>query len=173
MPQLPPPTPEEIATFKLLFEAHYAEVRNFIYYKCGDIAEAEDMAQEAFAIAWTKRDGLRQNQAKNYLFTIANNLFINVAKHRQVVLRFETETQARPTPYVSDPQFEMEYKAFEAQLFTAIEALPEKQRVVFLMNRIDKRTYQDIADSLSLSVKAVEKRMHQALQALRKISPKI
>jgi RNA polymerase sigma-70 factor (ECF subfamily) len=36
------------------------------------------------------------------------------------------------------------------------------------MNRIDKMTYKEIAESLELSVKAIEKRMHKALATLRK-----
>ncbi|MFQ5448380.1 MAG: sigma factor-like helix-turn-helix DNA-binding protein, partial [Saprospiraceae bacterium] len=44
-----------------------------------------------------------------------------------------------------------------------------KQRVVFLMNRMDKMTYAEIADHLGLSVKAIEKRMHSALVELRQI----
>jgi RNA polymerase sigma-70 factor (ECF subfamily) len=40
---------------------------------------------------------------------------------------------------------------------------------VFLLNRIDKMTYAEIADQLELSVKAVEKRMSQALVEMRKV----
>ena len=36
------------------------------------------------------------------------------------------------------------------------------------MNRIDKLSYKEIAEKLSISVKAVEKRIHNALIALRK-----
>ncbi|MCK5463199.1 MAG: RNA polymerase sigma-70 factor, partial [Bacteroidales bacterium] len=49
----------------------------------------------------------------------------------------------------------------------ALSALTEKNRTVFLMNRIDRMTYQDIANSLEISVKAVEKRMNKALAFLR------
>ena len=45
--------------------------------------------------------------------------------------------------------------------------MPEKQRVVFLMSRIDNLKYAEIADQLGLSVKAVEKRMKKALEFLR------
>jgi RNA polymerase sigma-70 factor (ECF subfamily) len=46
-------------------------------------------------------------------------------------------------------------------------ALPEKQRLVFLLSRIEKMTYKEIAELLDISVKAVEKRMHKALVSLR------
>ena len=45
--------------------------------------------------------------------------------------------------------------------------MPEKQRTVFLMNRIDELKYKEIADQLGLSVKAIEKRMSLALEHLR------
>jgi RNA polymerase sigma-70 factor (ECF subfamily) len=64
-------------------------------------------------------------------------------------------------------------KEFKQMLEEAISNLPEKQRVVFLMSRIDKMTYQEIAKSLEVSQKTIEKRMHGALSALRKLYTKI
>ena len=54
------------------------------------------------------------------------------------------------------------------KLENTISALPEKQREVFLLNRIEKKKYKEIALHLDISVKAVEKRMHQALLVMRK-----
>jgi DNA-directed RNA polymerase specialized sigma24 family protein len=42
--------------------------------------------------------------------------------------------------------------------------MSEAVREVFLLNRIEKMTYAQIADSLGLSVKAIEKRMQKALE---------
>ena len=39
----------------------------------------------------------------------------------------------------------------------------EKQKEVFLLSRIEKMKYREIAEMLGISVKAVEKRMHLAL----------
>jgi len=41
------------------------------------------------------------------------------------------------------------------------------------MNRIDKMKYREIAVALDISIKTVEKKMHLALQALRKIHKKV
>ena len=67
----------------------------------------------------------------------------------------------------------METEEFRQQLMGIIAALPESQRTVFLMSRIDKMTYAQIADTLEISVKAVEKRMHKALKSLKKLVKKI
>ena len=53
------------------------------------------------------------------------------------------------------------------KLQNAISDLKEGQREVFLLSRIDKKTYKEIAEMLSISVKAVEKRMTLALKQLR------
>jgi RNA polymerase sigma-70 factor (ECF subfamily) len=50
----------------------------------------------------------------------------------------------------------------------ALATLPEKQRTVFLLHRMDGLKYHEIASNLGLSVKAVEKRMKFALEYLRK-----
>lgn len=163
--------PPEQEVFQSLFDNYYEAIRNFLYYKSGDIEQAEDLTQEAFLILWKKRESINPEKAKSYLYTIANNLFLNELKHQKVVLRF----QQQPVSNVvfESPQFMMEEEEFKHKLEKAISDLPEKNRSVFLMNRVEKMTYKEIADRLGLSVKAVEKRMHKALMELRKLSEKI
>ncbi|MFK7922930.1 MAG: RNA polymerase sigma factor [Bacteroidia bacterium] len=158
-------------TFKSLYDDYYESVRNYLYYKSGNMPLAEDLTQEAFTILWKKRNSINPEKARSYLYTIANNLFLNEVKHQKVVLRFQQRPQ-RSIAFES-PQFIMEEDEFRQKLENAIAALPEKNRIVFLMNRIEKLTYREIAERLELSVKAVEKRMHKALLELRQISEKI
>jgi len=53
------------------------------------------------------------------------------------------------------------------KLENAISSLPERQREVFLLNRIEKKTYKEIAELSGVSVKAIEKLIHKALLKLR------
>ena len=62
----------------------------------------------------------------------------------------------------------LEEEEFKEKLKTAIEGLTEGERVVFLMHRIDGKKYREIASSLEISQKAVEKRMSAALKKLRR-----
>jgi RNA polymerase sigma-70 factor (ECF subfamily) len=61
----------------------------------------------------------------------------------------------------------MEQKQFQEKLEGALDSLPENQRTVFLLNRIDGKKYAEIAEMEGVSVKAIEKRMHLALKTLR------
>lgn len=155
----------ELAAFKSLFDLYYHPIKNFLYYKLGDVDLAEDLTQEVFTKAWQKKDELISDTAKSYLYTIANNLAINHFKSARHRYEFELKDQSKGTS--ESPEYVMEEDEFARHLEASIAALPEHQRVVFLMNRIDDLTYKEIAERLEISVKAVEKRMHGALEALR------
>ena len=157
--------------FQKIYIDQAQALRNFLYYKTGNLQQAEDLMQDAFGKLWENCAKVVLDKAKSYVFTIARNLFLNQVEHQKVVLKFEKKT----APQQSDitPQYLLEEKEFQERLEAAISALPEGQRLVFLMNRIDKKKYREISEELEISVKAVEKRMHQALLHLRKIHKKV
>jgi RNA polymerase sigma factor (sigma-70 family) len=99
------------------------------------------------------------------LYKIANNLFLNRQEHLKVQFRFISDYDS--VEFSDAPDFEMEMKEFDNRLQLTLADLDEKNRVVFLMNRIDNLTYNQIAENLGLSVKAVEKRMGKALSFLK------
>ena len=158
-------------TYKALFYKHAEEIRNFLYYKSGNLAQAEDLVQEAFIKLWEHCAKVTIQKAKSFLYTVARNTLLNNIAHQKVVLKFENQSQ--PEQDHESPQYIMEEKEFRERLERAIAQLPESQRIVFLMNRIDKKKYKEIAEILEISVKAVEKRMHKALVALRKVHHKV
>lgn len=155
--------------FRSVFDTNFKVLRNFLVYQFrGDIESAEDIAQNAFVKLWENCGILKPEQAKSFLYTTAIRLSLNKIKHKQVVNHFELQFQTKSS-HKESPEFLMEVTELKTQLEKAINNLPEKQRTVFLMNRFDNQSYTEIAASLDLSVKAVEKRMHQALLSLRKV----
>lgn len=154
--------------FKAIFDEYYHPLKNFLYYKLGDIDLAEDTTQEVFVRAWDKRDTIDMETVKSYLYKIANNLAINHFTSGKT--RFEMKLKDHDRKISESPQEIMEHDEFAEKLNRTMEKLPEAQRIVFLMNRIDDLTYREIAERLEISVKAVEKRMQGALESLRSIT---
>lgn len=154
--------------FEVVFDEYYRPLKNFLYYKLADIDLAEDITQEVFIKTWDKRDTIIMETVKSYLYKIANNLAVNHFNSGKK--RFELKLQDHDRPVSESPQYMMEKDEFADKLNRALENLSESQRVVFMMNRIDDLTYKEIADRLEISVKAVEKRMHGALESLRSVT---
>lgn len=152
--------------FNDFFLNHSKLLHNFIYYKCGNFDMAEDLVQDAFLKFWNNCEKAISGKAKSFLYTIANNLFLNEYSKNKVVLNFK---KTLPKDYTHEsPEFLLQEKEFGDQLKKAISNLSEAQRTAFLMNRIDGKKYKEIAEILDISVKAVEKRIHNALVSLRK-----
>ena len=151
--------------FERIFVDWYSQLRNYVYYKSGDMQVAEDIVQDTFLRIWERKESIRIDTAKSLLYKIANNLFINRLDHNKVQLKFTEEYSINEYSLPTD--FEMEMKEFDERLKRSLSELDEKNRVVFLMNRIDDLTYKEIAENLGLSQKAVEKRMGKALSFLK------
>ena len=157
----------EESTFTAIFKEYAKSLHNYLFYKTGTHALAKDLTQEAFAKLWQNCKSVIPQNAKGYVFKTANNLLINEYKHQKVVLEYHRIPQSDRSN--ESPEFLLEEKELKERLETAIAALPEKQRIVFLMSRIDKKTYKEIANLLDISKQAVEKRMYNALDSLRKV----
>ena len=152
--------------FNSLFDLNAEPLRNYLYYQCGNMQQAEDLVQDAFLKLWNNCKKVMFEKARGFLFAVSKNAFYNQVAHQKVVLKYGQ--QSRPVSDKETPEFKLEEKEFLEQLQKAIGALPEGQREVFLMNRMDKMTYKEIAEFLGVSQNAVEKRMHKALVKLRK-----
>ena len=58
-------------TFEQLYNTYFPDVYRFAVWLTHDPTEAEDVASETFVRAWAKRDRLRTETLKGYLFAIA------------------------------------------------------------------------------------------------------
>ena len=161
----------EESIFTKIFKEYAKSLHNYLFYKTGNHDLSEDLTQEAFTKLWKNCASVISTSAKGYVFKTANNLLINNYNHQKVVLKFENLPHTDRSN--ESPEYLLEEKEFKAKLESAIATLPEKQRVVFLMSRIDKKTYKEIGDTIGISKKAVEKRMYKALNTLRQISKNI
>ena len=152
--------------FSSFFRKQFKSLSNFLYYKCGNEDLANDLAQDAFIKFWKNCFKVILGKESSYLYTIANNLFLNSYSKSKIELKFKSEPQKNSTNV--SPEFLLEEKEFNYKLQKAISNLSEAQRTAFLMNRIDGKKYREIAEILGISVKAVEKRIHNSLINLRK-----
>lgn len=154
--------------FDHFFKGQAKLLRNYIYYKFGDLDQAEDIVQDAFIKLWNNCSKVSLEKAKSYLYTVATNMGISGARHKQVKFKYQNFVLDRNLDRTDEsPEFVMLEKEYMEKLQSAISDLSDRQREVFLLSRIDKKTYKEIAGMSNVSVKAIEKLMHKALIALK------
>lgn len=152
-------------TFEHIYNTYVKDIRRFLFFKTQDVDIAEDLLQDTFVKLWDNCSRVNYDTVKSYIYKIANNSFLNLKKHEKVVDKYQKDY--KPVNSNESPEFIMLEKEFLEKLEATIESLPDRQREVFIMSRIEKKKYKEIAEELRISVKAVEKRMHQALLTMR------
>lgn len=155
----------EEETYNNIYRNEAEKLRNHLYYKCGDFAVAEDFVQEVFLKLWNKCKDVVLETVVGFLYTASNRMFIDKIRSEKVSLKFEKKQL--PQINSEDPYFQLRTEEFREKIETAISNLPDGQREAFLLNRIDKLTYKEIAVKLEISTTAVENRMSKALVRLK------
>jgi RNA polymerase sigma factor (sigma-70 family) len=150
--------------FKKLFQAHSKDLYRFLYHKYGSGNNPQDLVQEAFIKLWDNCGKVAPDKARGFLFTVANNQMLNELAKQKTVVRHQQE--APQLQNNESPEYIQEEKEYKAVLEQAIAGLTEEQRTTFLLNRMEGKTHQEIADMLGISRKGVEKRIYTALAIL-------
>ncbi len=153
--------------FETLFKTYFEDVRRYIFYRSGDGDTATDIAQDTFMKIWEKQMDIDPKTVKGLLFKIAGDLFNTRYKREKLAFNFFSIYE--PDMKSLSPEEELNFKELKNAYELALKAMPEKQRVVFLMSRVDGLKYKEIAAQLGLTVKAIEKRMKLALQHIKEM----
>lgn len=152
--------------FEKVYTENQQRMVHYLYYSFGDLEKAKNFTQDAFIRLWNNCKEIAIDKARAFLYTTAKRLFLDDIDHQKVQLKFQERAKAKDDrPEGTDDLIRTE--EFKAALEKAISDLPEKQRTVFLMNRIDKMKYAEIAEALDISIKTVEKHVSQSLIRVR------
>ena len=152
--------------FKIVYDLYFDNIRRYIYYRCGNEDIATDIAQEVFVTVWEKQFDFHPNKTKSLLYKISLDKYITHYRKVKVETKYLNEVKFNFTEGVSNNP--LEYQELKTLYENTLAKLPEKQREVFLMSRLEELTYKEIAERLEIGVKAVEKRMSLALGVLKK-----
>jgi len=153
--------------FNKVFKEHSKTLFNFLVFRYGNKQIAEDVVQEAYITLWKNCSKVTIEKAKSYLYTISKNKFIDALRSKNTVKK-HIDNQIEDSIEKQTPIFLLEEKEFHKELNQALAKMPEKYRVPFLLNRIEKKKYKEIAEMLDTTVKGIEKRIYNALEFLQK-----
>lgn len=155
------------STFKIVFDTWFDAIRTYLLYRCGDEELATDIAQEAFIRIWEKRLYLEAESIPSILYKIAGDMLVSNFRKQNTEKKYRLSLE--PPETTLTPEEQITFYELNAKYELVLSQLPESQRIVFLMSRMESLKYKEIAERLEISVKAVEKRMSGALSTLRKV----
>jgi RNA polymerase sigma-70 factor (ECF subfamily) len=153
---------------KILYEKEYVKVTHTIFRLANDLPLAQDLAQDVFIQFWNKKVNLKiKTTLSGYLHQMAINLalehFRKEKRRRNLLVENfvpDHQDQTSDDPYSGKEMHEI--------IIAEIQKLPSKSGEVFMLSRFEGMTYQEIANSLGISIKTVENQMGKALKVLRK-----
>lgn len=136
----------------------------------GDPAEAEDVSQTVFLRAFQRFDAIGSSPAAaGWLKTVTRNACLNHLSRYRARWRFFSELE-RPDGEDFEPAVEQTAEADDVvQLEEALRRLPDHQRVPLVLFHFEDASYQEIAETLGVSVGKVKTDIHRGREALRKL----
>ncbi|NJK87131.1 MAG: RNA polymerase sigma-70 factor [Bacteroidales bacterium] len=159
----------DIKSFESIFKKYYQMLCGFSCKYIHDMDKAEEIVQDLFYNLWDKRNDLViHSSVKSYLFRSAYNNSINYLKHKAIENRYEKNIKESIPQMSSDASEELRIAEMNHIIEETLNALPERIKLVFQLNRFEGLKYHEIAERLSLSVKTIEANMTRALKLLRK-----
>jgi len=150
--------------FAALVGRYQQMIHALTYRMCGSEADAADLAQDAFVLAWQRLDSFRgEARFSSWLYRIAMNLCLNwkVRLAREARLRAEWSDNeiAADTSEASDPRTPV--------VREALLALPAKQRAAIVMTIFDGMSHGQAARVLGCSETTISWRVFSAKRKLK------
>ena len=156
----------DVDAFCALYTAYQQKLFHYAYYKLGNVQDAEDVVQDCFVNVWENRhfeklaDGLDR-----YMFHLVKNAALNdlrgtqrrELRHEKVMAEMASENENRGEGELHEMEI----------LYAAINQLPLERRRVFMMICAEGMKYQDVADSLGVSINTVRTQMGRSMKFLR------
>lgn len=172
----------DMSALSRLVSRYQDRIVNTCWRLCGNLDDAQELAQEAFLQA-TRHIGKFQQRSGFYtwLFRIAVNLSISHRRRqsrspRLSLYRADGEDMAlaaqdgwptRRSEQELDPAARLSAREVQDRVLAELERLDDDHRSVLVLRDIEGLDYQQIAEVLEVAVGTVKSRIHRARMEMR------
>jgi RNA polymerase sigma-70 factor (ECF subfamily) len=157
------------AAFGILYERHLRKVYNYVYYRTGSVADAEDLTARTF---YQALNNLHRYQVQGvpfsaWLYRIAHNLIANwhrdTGRHRAQSLDGLLEL---PNPH-DDPTQTVEGSEERRELRSVIRTLPADRQQLLILKFVEQMPNAEIAAAMGRSEGAIKALLHRTVVGLK------
>jgi len=157
------------SAFEELYERHQRRVYSLCLRMTGNVAEAEDLAQEAFIQLYRKIGSFRGESAfTTWLHRLTVNQVLMHFRKKGVRMEQTTDDGDVPVQVVQGTENPASMPVVDRiALDRAISQLPPGYRTVFILHDIEGHEHEEIARLLGCSVGTSKSQLHKARMKLR------
>ena len=164
--------------FEVLVGRYQDKLVNYINTLIHDYDLSVDLAQEAFIRVYKNADRYEgKYQFSTWIYRIATNLAIDEIRRRErkgrfflynVMAIFQKDDKVFPLPDTRQcPERSLGRLEQLEKLRCAIDSLPEKYRLPFILKEVQELSYEETSKVLKISLGTVKSRIHRAKMLLR------
>lgn len=166
---------DDAEAYQALLVLYQPRLQRVLQCSIGSVSLAEDLVQDVFLRVWRARKSYQPTaKFSTWIFHIASNVANNAVRDRSRKREVQVGNDANNSSgAIQLDQMAMAStgmlpvrkldKAERAEMVqAAVEALSERQRTALLLNRFENLSYQEIADTMGLTVQAVKSLLSRA-----------
>ncbi|HLV00645.1 MAG TPA: sigma-70 family RNA polymerase sigma factor [Acidobacteriota bacterium] len=164
--------------FEVLMTRYQGRLANYINGILHDYDRSVELCQETFIRVFRNAHRYQgKYQFSTWLYRIATNLAIDELRRRQrkgrfflynIMELFSRDERPMPLPdRRQSPDLTYDAKQQRLKLKTAIDSLPEKYRLAFILKEVQDLSYEETAQVLNISLGTAKSRIHRAKLLLR------
>ncbi len=154
--------------FDALYKKYSARIYKFAFSILKLPEEAENIVQDVFLSLWINREKVDEvSSVRYYVFSIAYHSSISVIRKRLKESQFLDKLMRQQDLTQESAALQAEYQELEEKLNEVVNALPARQKEVYLLHRVEGLKYAEIAERLGISVNTIENHISRALRTIR------
>lgn len=155
------------AGLEALFRAYHAPLCLAALRIVKEESSAEDIVQDFFLYLWQQREQLAEAEnISAYFHRSIRNRCLNFLRDQKRIPKGEGELPEMPL-LDNSALADLELSELQARVNLAIDSLPERCRLVYVLKQFEEMSYKEIAEELDISPKTVENQMSRAYKFLR------
>ena len=157
--------------FGVLYQRYVQRIYNYIYYRVGNVQEAEDLTGRVFLRAWQHIGKYEERGLPftAYLYRIAHNLVANWHRdqsRRKEIPLDDTAWHITSSP-TQHPESQVLEREREEQLLAIIRKLPPERQELLILKFVERLSNAEIGQIMGRTEGAIKSLYHRTLVALR------
>jgi RNA polymerase sigma-70 factor, ECF subfamily len=166
---------DDAVAFEMLINRHQGKIQRFLLGWVNNVQQTEDLAQEVFLRVYKARKNyIPTAKFTTWLYRIANNIASNHLRDNANRREYQLSRGGSQSgtgvimenlalaPSGFQPARQIDRTERATMIMQALQALGERQRTALMLSKFEGMSYQEIADTMGLTVQAVKSLLSRA-----------